>query len=63
MITKKFTTGEIEQVLFDPSSRYLEVQWRNKRIAAFRPVPEEIARRLCSAPNTSPYLEDRITEE
>jgi hypothetical protein len=29
MITKNFTTGEIE-----PSSPYLEVQWRNKRIAA-----------------------------
>ena len=24
MITKNFTMGEIEQVLFDPSSRYLE---------------------------------------
>ena len=63
MITKKFTTGEIEQVLFDPSSRYLEVQWRSKRIVAFRPVLEEIARRLCNAPNPSTYLEDRITEE
>jgi hypothetical protein len=36
MITKNFTTGEIEQVLIDPSSPYLEVQWRNKRIAAKR---------------------------
>ena len=63
MITKKFTTGEIEQVLFDPSSRCLEVRWRNKSIKAFRPVPEEIARRLCNAPNPATYLEDRITEE
>ena len=63
MITKNFTTGEIEQVLFDPSSRYLEVRWRNKSIKAFRPVPEEIARRLCNAPNPATYLEDRITEE
>ena len=36
MITKNFMTGEIEQVLIDPSSPYLEVQWRNKRIAAKR---------------------------
>ena len=43
MITKNFTTGEIEQVLFDPSSRYLEVRWRNKSIKAFRPVPKRIA--------------------
>ena len=63
MITKNFTTGEIEQVLFDPSSRYLEVRWRSKRVLAFRPVPEEIARRLCNAPNPATYLEDRITEE
>lgn len=63
MTKKNFTTGEIEQVLFDPGSRYLEVLWRNKRIAAFRPVPEEIARRLCNAPNPATYLEDRITEE
>jgi hypothetical protein len=63
MISKNFTTGGIEQVLFDPGSRYLEVHWRNKRIVAFRPVPEEITRRLCNAPNPSTYLEDRIAEE
>ena len=63
MITKNFTTGEIEQVLFDSGSRYLEVRFRNKRVLAFRPVPEEIARRLCNAPNPATYLEDRITEE
>ena len=63
MITKKFTTGEIEQVLFAPSSSNLEVRWRNKSIKAFRPGPEEIARRLCNAPNPATYLEDRITEE
>ncbi len=63
MITKNFTTGEIEQVLFDSRSRYLEVRFRNKRVLAFRPVPEEIVRRLCNAPNLSTYLEDRIAEE
>ena len=63
MITKNLTTGEIEQVLFDPGSRYLEVRFRNKRLLAFRPVPEEIARRLCNAPNPSTYLDDRIVEE
>ena len=36
MITKNFTTGEIEQVLFDSGSRYLEVQRRNERTAAKR---------------------------
>jgi hypothetical protein len=34
MITKNFTTGEIEEVFFDPGSRCLEVQRRNERIVA-----------------------------
>jgi hypothetical protein len=32
MINKNFTTGEVERVSFDSSSRYLEIHWRNKRI-------------------------------
>ena len=34
MTKKNFTTGEIEQVLFDPGSRCLEVQRRNEKIVA-----------------------------
>ena len=63
MINKNFTTGEVERVSFDPSNRYLEIHWRNKRVVAYRPVPEEIARRLCNAPNPATYYEDRIAEE
>ena len=63
MINKNFTTGEIEHVLFDSRSRHLQVQWRNKRVAAYCPVLEEIARRLCNAPNPATYFEDRIAEE
>ncbi|MGA1211779.1 MAG: KTSC domain-containing protein [Burkholderiaceae bacterium] len=48
---------------FDPSNRYLEIHWRNKRVVAYCPVPEEIVRRLCNAPNPATYFEDRIAEE
>lgn len=63
MIKKDFTSGEIIQVSFDPSCRYLELVWRNKTVHAFKPVPEEIFRRLCNAPNRAVYYEDRIAEE
>jgi len=63
VLTKTFTTGEIAQALYEPSSRYLELNWRNKTIRAFRPVPEETFRRLCNAPNPATYFEDRIAEE
>ena len=63
MITKNFTTGEVERVIFDPSNRYLEILWRSKRVLAYKPVPEEVVRRLCNAPNPATYFEDRIAEE
>jgi len=63
VVTKTFNTGEIAQALYEPSSRYLELHWRNKTIRAFRPVPEETFRRLCNAPNPATYFEDRIAEE
>lgn len=63
MTTKTFTTGHLAEALFDPSSRTLELRWRNKASVAFRPVPEEVFRRLCNAPNPTTYYEDRIAEE
>ena len=63
MLTNTFNTGEITQALYEPSSRYLELHWRNKTIRAFRPVSEEVFRRLCNAPNPATYYEDRIAEE
>jgi len=63
MITKTFTTGRIIQALFDPSNRCLELRWSNKTVTAHRPVPEEVFRRLCNAPNPATYYEDRIVEE
>jgi hypothetical protein len=63
MPTKLFTTGRIKQAVYDPNSRQLELHWDNKTILAYKHVPEEVYRRLCSAPNPTTYWEDRIAEE
>jgi len=63
MIIRDFSAGEIIKVSFDQSSRYLELVWRNSGVVAHKPVPEEVFRRLCNAPNRAVYYEDRVAEE
>jgi hypothetical protein len=63
MPTKAFTTGRIKKADYDPSSKQLELHWDNKTILTYKHVPEEVYRRLCSAPNPTTYWEDRIAEE
>jgi hypothetical protein len=63
MPTKTFTTGRIRKADYDPTSRQLELHWDNKSILAYKHVPEEVYRRLCSAPNPTTYWEDRVAEE
>ena len=63
MLTKVFTSGRIRKAEYDPSSRQLDLHWENKSVLAYKQVPEEVFRRLCSAPNPATYWEDRIAEE
>ncbi len=63
MPTKQFTNGRIRKAEYDPASRQLDLHWDNKSIQAYKHVPEEVFRRLCSAPNPTTYWEDRIAEE
>jgi len=63
MPTKTFTGGRIRQAHYDPASRQLELHWDNQSVLAYKHVPEEVYRRLCSAPNPATYWEDRIAEE
>lgn len=63
MHTKAFTTGRIRRADYDPTSGQLELHWDNKTILAYKHVPHEVYRRLCSAPNPTTYWEDRIAEE
>ena len=63
MQSKSFTSGRIRKAVYDPASRQLDLHWDNKSVLAYKHVPEEVYRRLCSAPNPATYWEDRIAEE
>jgi hypothetical protein len=60
---KVFTSGRIRKADYDPASRQLDLHWENNTVLAYKHVPEEVFRRLCSAPNPATYWEDRIAEE
>jgi hypothetical protein len=63
MPTKVFTSGRIRRAEYDSASQQLDLHWDNKSVLAYKHVPEEVFRRLCSAPNPATYWEDRIAEE
>ena len=63
MTIKAFTSGRLRKAQYDPASRQLDLHWDNKAVTAYKHVPEEVFRRLCSAPNPATYWEDRIAEE
>ena len=63
MPTKTFSGGRIRKADYDPASRQLDLYWDNKSVLAYKHVPEEVYRRLCSAPNPATYWEDRIADE
>jgi hypothetical protein len=61
--TQLFTSGRIRKAQYDPASRQLDLHWDNQTVLAYKHVPQEVYRRLCSAPNPATYWEDRIAEE
>lgn len=63
MITKAFNSGRIRQAHYDAASGQLELHWDDGNVLAYKQVPQEVFRRLCSAPNPTTYWEDRIAEE
>ena len=63
MLTKIFTSGRIKKAEYDSSSQQLDLHWDTKTVQAYKHVPAEVYRRLCSAPNPATYWEDRIAEE
>jgi hypothetical protein len=63
MPTKVFTSGRIRKAEYDSASRQLDLHWEGGKVLAYQHVPEEVFRRLCSAPNPATYWEDRIAEE
>lgn len=63
MPSKTFTSGRIRRADYDPASQRLDLHWDNKTVLAYKQVPQEVYRRLCSAPTPATYWEDRIAEE
>ena len=63
MPSKTFTSGRIKMASYDAQSKQLDLHWDNKSVLAYKPVPQEVFRRLCNAPNPAAYWEDRIAEE
>lgn len=63
MTTKAFTSGRLRKAQYEPASQQLDLHWDNKTVTAYKHVPQEVFRRLCSAPNPATYWEDRIAEE
>ncbi len=63
MPSKTFTSGRIRTANYDIASKQLDLHWDNQSVLAYKHVPEEVYRRLCSAPNPTTYWEDRIAEE
>lgn len=63
MQSKTFTTGRIRRADYDAASQQLDLHWDDKTVLAYKHVPQEVWRRLYSAPNPTTYWEDRIAEE
>lgn len=63
MQSKSFTGGRLRKAVYDPASGQLDLHWEGGRVLAYKHVPQEVYRRLCSAPNPATYWEDRIAEE
>ena len=63
MTTQRFSQGRIRQADHDPRSQQLDLHFDNGSVLAYKQVPNEVFRRLCSSPNPTTYWEDRIAEE
>ena len=56
MTTKVFPGGRIRKADYDPAAQELQLAFDNGNVLAYKHVPQEAFRRLCSAPNASTYL-------
>lgn len=63
MPSQRFSHGRIRQADYHPADQQLDLHFDNRTVLAYQHVPQEVYRRLCSAPNPGTYWEDRIAEE
>ena len=50
MLSKTLTSGRIRRADYNPELQQLDLHWGNKSMLAYKQVPHEVFRRLCSAP-------------
>lgn len=50
---KTLTSGRIKKAENSTGSRQLDQHWDHKTVMAYKHVPQEVYRRLCSAPNAA----------
>jgi hypothetical protein len=63
MKQKKFLSGSIRLVDYDPVSQQLDVVFENKTVLAYKNVPEWIFQKLSIDPSPRSFWEDNISEE
>jgi hypothetical protein len=63
MQRERLSGGKLRSAGYDPVERELEIEFTNRDVKVFKGVPEDVWRRLRSAPNPGSYYEDRIEEE
>lgn len=55
--------GKLKSAGYDRLAALLEVEFTDGALRHYRGVPEEVWRRLLSAPNPGSFFEDRIADE
>lgn len=55
MPTNAFSGGRINKTEYNPASQQRDLLFDNKTILAYKQVPEEVFRQLCSAPSPATY--------
>lgn len=63
MQSKTFSNGRFRRADYDEKTHQLDLHRDDWAILAYTHVPQEVFRRLCSAPYPTTYWEDRIAEE
>lgn len=55
--------GALKTAAYDEREKRLELESADGTLTVYKGVPEEVWRRLLSAPNAATYVEDRIADE
>jgi KTSC domain len=63
MDRKALKGGRLIEGGYDESEKLLEIVFSDLSVKRFKPVPNEVWKRLLAAPNAGTFYEDRIQDE